>query len=175
MIRSGGTSVADCYKIEKGDEFYEDAEKVHHQDRKAFSKEVSNLLGFEANGNIAFNRKKLLVKESALEEFKPEWVSMFKLGGGGFLTPKVSQKQLIDDYAALRKKYNMDMNIELLLLFSDFSGPAEIIFDFDKSGYVYIELEKKQGEEANRRYTAITEIEFAERKLEGLKYRERKA
>ncbi|MBC1937791.1 hypothetical protein HCA69_15585 [Listeria grandensis] len=163
--------MTECYKIAKGDEFYEDAEKIHHQDWKAFSEEVSDLLGFEAKGNIAFNRKKLLVKESALEEFKPEWVSMFKLGGGEYLTPKVSQKQLIDDYAALREKYNMDMNFNLLLMFSEFSGGAEIIFDFDDSGFVYMELDKKQGEEVHKRYTVITEIEFAERKLESLKYK----
>ncbi|MDT0111658.1 hypothetical protein QJV45_14335 [Listeria booriae] len=159
------------YKIEKGDKFYEDVEKIHYRDEKAFSKEVSELLGFEAIGNIGFNRKQLLVKKSALEKFKPEWVSLFKRGGGEYLTPKVSQKQLVEDYGALRKKYNMDINFSLLLLFSRFRGAAELIYDFDNSGFVYMEMDREQGEEVRSKYTPVTELEFAERKLESLKYR----
>ncbi|MBC2392233.1 hypothetical protein [Listeria booriae] len=164
--------MAEFFKIEKGDKFYKEVEKIHHRDEKAFSKEVSELLGFEANKNIAFNREQLLVKKSALEEFKPEWVSLFKRGNGEYLTPKVSQKQLIEDYGALRKKYNMDINFSLIILLSGFRGAAELIYDFDNSGFVYMEMDREQGKEVHSKYTPITELEFAERKLESLRYKE---
>ncbi|MBC1490969.1 hypothetical protein [Listeria booriae] len=162
------------YKIEKGDKFYEDAQRIYHQDRDAFSEEVSKLLEFEAKGNIAFNRKQLLIKKSALEEFKPEWIPLFKKGEGDFVTPRASQKELIEDYTALRKKYDMDIDFGLLMIFSAFRGAAEIIYDIDNSGFVYMQMDNKQGEETQKRYTKITEIEFVERKLESLKFEEGK-
>ncbi|MBC2258867.1 hypothetical protein [Listeria booriae] len=154
------------YKVAKGTDFYDYTQRVFTKTLhyKSFSKEVSEMLGFKADGNIIYNRKALYVRRTALEKFTPESLKLYKAGGGDWMTPRVASKSLICAYETLREKYNM--NYETLDLFFEYSiNGGSILFDFDNSGFVYVEVKQILSELDSSIFIESNEIEFLERKL----------
>ncbi|MBC2285877.1 hypothetical protein HCB69_15990 [Listeria booriae] len=154
------------YKVAKDTEFYNYAQKIYAKTLhyKQFSKEVSDLLGFEANGNIIYNRKDLYVKRSALEDFTPELLKTFKRGDSEWMTPRVANKALISTYAEIRKKYNMDYETRYLFFDYRING-GSILFDFDNSGFVYVKVRQVFSDLDSCVFIESNEIEFLEREL----------
>ncbi|ENI8623299.1 hypothetical protein ABZZ43_000509 [Listeria monocytogenes] len=151
------------YSIEKGTKAYEYLDKLFNQETGAFLDEVTKLIGFDAIGHIGINREKLIIKKSTLEEFKPEWVPKFKRYKGEWMTPKTSFKELISAYEELRRKYNMDMTYINFCMNNALAGKTEVIFDFDNTGVVYFESDRKILKED---FKEITDIDYIKRNLE---------
>ncbi|EAF5034916.1 hypothetical protein C2V94_13430 [Listeria monocytogenes] len=156
------------YSIKKGTKEYDYLDKDFNKDTKTFLDEVSKLIGFEANGHIAINREKLVIKKSTLEVFKPEWLPKFKRYLDEWLTPKAELKDLISAYAELRKKYNMDYEFRWFCANHLLDGEVQIIYDFDGCEFAYLESSR---EVANTSFVEITEVRYLERQLELLTYR----
>lgn len=151
------------FKVKRGNEMYEYAEKLFNVDVPSFVKEVSEMLGFEANKNFVGNSYPLLIRPEAIKEHKTEWIPMFKKSGK-FLTPKASLRRINEKFKEIQNKYNANLSIDELWVFSCFSGDGEIVFDFDKSGYLYVKAEKvfrQLDEDINE----TTEIEYLKRDL----------
>ncbi|EMF2334166.1 hypothetical protein V2W83_002024 [Listeria monocytogenes] len=151
------------YRIEKGTKAYEYLDKIYNQDTSAFLDEVTKLIGFEANGHIGINREELIIKKSTLEELKPEWMHKFKRYQGEWMTPKSAFKELIGGYEELRQKYNMDMTFRNFNINNALAGKTEVIYDFDNSGFVYFESDRKILKED---FKEITDVEYIKRNLE---------
>lgn len=154
------------YRIEKGTKAYEYLDKTYNQDKNAFLNEVTELLGFEARGHIAINRTPLIIAKKSLKELKTEWVPKFKKYKGDWVewvTPKASFKELISAYEELREKYNMDMTFRNFCINNNLAGQVEVIYDFDKTGFVYFESDRKILKED---FKEITDVEYIKRNLE---------
>ncbi|EAF1043857.1 hypothetical protein H8971_000452 [Listeria monocytogenes] len=151
------------YSIEKGTKAYEYLDKTYNQDTNAFLNEVTELLGFEARGHIAINRTSLIITKKALKELKPEWVPKFKKYKSDWMTPKAAFKELISAYEELRRKYNMDMTYINFCINNSLAGKTEVIYDFDNSGFVYFESDRKILKED---FKEITDIDYIKRNLE---------
>ncbi|HAC0091959.1 TPA_asm: hypothetical protein GYX32_15305 [Listeria monocytogenes] len=151
------------YSIEKGTKAYEYLDKTYNQDTNAFLNEVTELLGFEARGHIATNRTSLIITKKVLKEFKPEWVPKFKKYKGELMTPKTAFKELINAHEELRQKYNMDMTFRNFNINNALAGKTEVIYDFDNSGFVYFESDRKILKED---FKEITDVEYIKRNLE---------
>ncbi|MBE0094850.1 hypothetical protein FOT81_27260, partial [Raoultella planticola] len=119
------------YKIAKGTESYEYLYKIKNRDVKNIFNKVSELIGFEANGNVVLNRSYLSIRKSELEKNKPEWLKDFKRDSGEWVTPKVAQKKLIFAYAEIRKKYDMDYSFNDFCFMKCLCCSAEVFHDFD--------------------------------------------
>ncbi|EDN9401543.1 hypothetical protein FWO66_12140 [Listeria monocytogenes] len=151
------------YRIEKGTKAYEYLDKTYNQDTDAFLNEVTELLGFEARGHIAINRMPLIITKKGLKELKPEWMPKFKKYKGEWMTPKTAFKELINAYEELRQKYNMDMTFRNFNINNALAGKTEVIYDFDNSGFVYFESDRKILKED---FKEITDIDYIKRNLE---------
>ncbi|ECC0323491.1 hypothetical protein FMU84_11970 [Listeria monocytogenes] len=151
------------YRIEKGTKAYEYLDKTYNQDTDAFLNEVTELLGFEARGHIAINRTPLIIAKKSLKELKPEWVPKFKKYKSDWMTPKTSFKELISAYEELRGKYNMDMTYINFCMNNALAGKTEVIYDFDNTGFVYFESDRKILKED---FKEITDIDYIKRNLE---------
>ncbi|EIZ6605535.1 hypothetical protein MPB81_000061 [Listeria monocytogenes] len=148
------------YTISKGSEAYDYLDKLYNKDTNAFLNEVTELLGFEASGSVGINREKLIIKKSVLEKAKPEWLLMFKKYKDEWMTPKVAFKDLINAYAKLREKYNMDMDFRWFCWTNGALGKVELIHDFDQSGYAYFNSDR---EIQNSTFVEISEVAYLER------------
>ncbi|MGC9338728.1 hypothetical protein [Listeria ivanovii] len=156
------------YSIAKGTDAYDYLKKIYKKDTTAFLNEVTELIGFEANGNIGINRRNLIIPKNTLEELKPEWLSKFKRYQGEWLTPKVAMKELIKSYAELRKKYNMDMEFRTFCWNYGAAGKVEVIHDFDSSGFAYF---KSNRDVQNSAFVEVSEIRYIEREVESLTHK----
>ncbi|EPN2895472.1 hypothetical protein ACTWQ6_002734 [Listeria monocytogenes] len=151
------------YRIEKGTKAYDYLDKIYNQDTSAFLDEVTKLIGFEARGHIAINRTPLIITKKGLKELKPEWMPKFKKYKGEWMTPKSAFKELIGGYEELRQKYNMDMTFRNFNINNALAGKTEVIYDFDNSGFVYFESDRKILKED---FKEITDVEYIKRNLE---------
>ncbi|EAD0633375.1 hypothetical protein NU07_00520 [Listeria monocytogenes] len=151
------------YRIEKGTKAYDYLDKIYNQDTDAFLNEVTELLGFEVRGHIAINRTPLIISKKALKELKPEWMPKFKKYKGELMTPKTAFKELINAYEELRQKYNMDMTFRNFNINNALAGKTEVIYDFDNTGFVYFESDRKILKED---FKEITDVEYIKRNLE---------
>ncbi|EIF8296436.1 hypothetical protein ACEVRX_001607 [Listeria monocytogenes] len=151
------------YQIEKGTKAYDYLDKTYNQDTDAFLNEVTELLGFEARGHIAINRTPLIIAKKSLKELKPEWVPKFKKYKSDWMTPKAAIKELISAYEELRRKYNMDMTYINFCMNNALAGKTEVIYDFDNTGFVYFESDRKILKED---FKEITDIDYIKRNLE---------
>ncbi|EOV1116400.1 hypothetical protein ACOLYJ_003014, partial [Listeria monocytogenes] len=105
----------------------------------------------------------LIIAKKSLKELKPEWVPKFKKYKGEWMTPKSAFKELISGYEELRQKYNMDMTFRNFNINNALAGKTEVIYDFDNSGLIYFESDRKILKED---FKEITEVEYIKRNLE---------
>lgn len=87
----------------------------------------------------------------------------FKKYKSDWMTPKTSFKELISAYEELRRKYNMDMTYINFCMNNALAGKTEVIFDFDNTGFVYFESDRKILKED---FKEITDIDYIKRNLE---------
>ncbi|WP_258312547.1 DUF1642 domain-containing protein, partial [Listeria monocytogenes] len=69
----------------------------------------------------------------------------------------------LDGYEELRQKYNMDMTFRNFNINNALAGKTEVIYDFDNSGFVYFESDRKILKED---FKEITDVEYIKRNLE---------
>lgn len=166
--------VTEFYRVHKNTDIYRYAIRLFKRDLKGMNQDLNKLIGFEANKNVNYRGNHLEIRKEALEEFRPEWLPLFY-----GLRSRLSEEQKIelDDlnkkFLELQEKYNARLSLYEMYREWELGIPGSVVPDFDSTGYFYLEVVRRdKGNNNKKDLKKISEVEFLERKIKYLQWKD---